>query len=131
MKKFLFLIIALLCTSMGYSQNVADSDFSVTYSVEFDDTDDLARVIYPLVTITGTITDKYTGEPVPFVLVSIYRGINLVDNTTTDLNGNFKMKLSPGIYRIEFLFVGYGPLSQTIHVTSDGYVYYGALVPES
>lgn len=63
------------------------------------------------VTITGTITDTETGEPIA--------NVNIMINGTTygaasDQQGNFKIEnVPPGTYRVEFSHINYIPLSIT------------------
>lgn len=57
-------------------------------------------------TISGTITDKATGEPIPYVNVSV----NLEDGTRgaqSDLDGKYTFLLPAGTHKINFTFVGY------------------------
>lgn len=55
------------------------------------------------INVTGKVTDAVTNENL--VMVNIL--IQNAGGTTTDLNGNFKIKTSPGKYRIKFSYLGY------------------------
>lgn len=58
-------------------------------------------------TIKGTIIDE-TGEPLPFVNVTLFQNGNLKTGATTDFDGKFKISsLEPGKYDLEVSFVGY------------------------
>lgn len=58
-------------------------------------------------TLKGTILDE-TGEPLPFVNVTLKQNGNLKTGATTDFDGNFKISsLEPGKYDLEVSFVGY------------------------
>ncbi len=71
--------------------------------------------------ITGTIIDAKTQEPLPFVNVVVKYGNGTVKGTTTDFDGNFVLKGVPaGEYTIIVSSVGYGKLEQRITVPSNG-----------
>ena len=59
--------------------------------------------------LKGKITDKNTGEPIPFANVVAERNGNLVSGVTTDFDGNYTIKpLDPGNYNLKVSYVGYG-----------------------
>ena len=59
--------------------------------------------------LKGKITDKNTGEPIPFANVVAEKNGNLVSGVTTDFDGNYTIKpLDPGNYNLKVSFVGYG-----------------------
>jgi hypothetical protein len=59
-------------------------------------------------TIKGTVTDKETGEELPFVKVIVFKNGNQKGFATTGLDGKFIVaSLSPGEYDVELRFVGY------------------------
>jgi len=51
--------------------------------------------------------------------VDIYKGDKLVANVLTDLNGNYKVHLDTGLYRVEFQFAGFEKVVEEIRVSSD------------
>ena len=51
--------------------------------------------------------------------VDIYKGDKLVANVLTDLNGNYKVHLDTGMYRVEFQYAGFEKVVEEIRVTSD------------
>jgi TonB-linked SusC/RagA family outer membrane protein len=55
--------------------------------------------------LKGVVTDAGTNESLPGVTVKV-EGNNLV-GTTTDLNGNFKLKVTAKTEKLSFSFVGY------------------------
>ena len=71
--------------------------------------------------IKGKITDKTTGESVPFANVVAERGGKLAGGGTTDFDGNYTIKpISPGKYNIKVTFVGYKTILLTdLIVTPD------------
>ncbi|MCB0481881.1 MAG: carboxypeptidase-like regulatory domain-containing protein [Flavobacteriales bacterium] len=71
--------------------------------------------------IKGKILDTETGEPLPFVNVSIEQGGNLITGASTDFDGVYVVKsLSPGKYDVKVKFVGYKPMMRTdVVVNSD------------
>ena len=62
--------------------------------------------------LEGKITDKNTGETIPFANVIAKRNGNQVAGVTTDFDGNYTIKpLDPGTYDLVVSFVGYGQVS--------------------
>lgn len=62
-------------------------------------------------TIRGTITDRETGEPIPFANIIAERGGAQMGGAVSDFNGNYSIRpLEPGRYDIKATFVGYRPL---------------------
>ena len=62
--------------------------------------------------LEGKITDKNTGEPVPFANVVAKRNGNQIAGVTSDFDGNYTIKpLDPGTYDISVSFVGYGAVT--------------------
>lgn len=51
--------------------------------------------------------------------VDIYKGDKLVANVLTDVNGNYKVHLDTGMYRVEFQYAGFEKVVEEIRVTSD------------
>lgn len=54
-------------------------------------------------TITGNVTDGFTGEPLIGVSIML-KGSS--DGTTTDLDGNFSLSI-PVKAQLEFSYIGY------------------------
>ena len=68
-------------------------------------------------TISGRITDKSSGSPVPFVNVYIS---NLGKGAVSDTNGIYKITTSkPGNYEIKFSFIGYKDVLKYIQLSSE------------
>ena len=62
--------------------------------------------------LEGKISDKNTGEPVPFANVVAKRNGNQIAGVTSDFDGNYTIKpLDPGTYDISVSFVGYGAVT--------------------
>lgn len=58
--------------------------------------------------ITGNVTDKTTGEPLPFVNIIIV-GTNL--GAATDIDGNYViLNIPPGKYNVKAQYIGYQPV---------------------
>ena len=55
-------------------------------------------------TITGIVMDSDYNEPLPFANVSVKGTKN---GATTDIDGKFEIKVSPGTYTVIFSFIGY------------------------
>lgn len=85
MKKLTFLPLLLIITFFSFSQT--DSTFG---------------------SLKGTITDKQTGETLPFVNVLLVQNNAKHLGTTSDLEGKYLFKnIQPGTYHLEVNFVGY------------------------
>lgn len=71
--------------------------------------------------IKGTVTDKETGEPLPFVKVVVFQNEQQKGFAATDFDGKFLISsLAPGEYDVEVRFVGYQPVRQEgVVVNSD------------
>jgi len=72
-------------------------------------------------TIKGKMTDKATGEPLPFANVIAMQGGAQIAGTMTDFDGKYTLTaLPPGSYTIEATYVGYQPIRITgVLVNSD------------
>ncbi|BDS14681.1 TonB-dependent receptor [Aureispira anguillae] len=75
----------------------------------------LAQISYGQTLLSGLVTDRETGEPLIGVTIS-QKGTTA--GTTTDINGNYQLKLEKGKHLIVFRYVGFKPLEQEI--VSDG-----------
>ncbi|HQW68410.1 MAG TPA: TonB-dependent receptor [Flavobacterium sp.] len=65
-------------------------------------------------TIKGVITDKdLNNEPLPFANV-VVKGMNIA--TTSDDKGNYSISIVPGEYTLEFSFLGYENVTETVVV---------------
>ncbi len=83
-------------------------------------------------TLKGTITDKSTGEPIPFANVVVELGGTQVGGASSDFDGNYIVKpIQPGKYDIKATFVGYKTkLIQGVIVSADQITFYNIeLVP--
>ncbi|MCH2234617.1 MAG: carboxypeptidase regulatory-like domain-containing protein [Crocinitomicaceae bacterium] len=71
--------------------------------------------------IKGSVVDKETGEPLPFVKVAVFQNDQQKAVSKTDFNGVFRISsLAPGSYDVEVRFVGYQPVRQEgVVVNSD------------
>jgi len=73
--------------------------------------------------IKGKITDKESGDPLPFVKIVVTQAGQQKGFASTDFDGKFLISsLAPGEYDVEARFVGYQPLRQEgVVVNSDSY----------
>jgi outer membrane receptor protein involved in Fe transport len=73
--------------------------------------------------IKGQITDKESGDPLPFVKIVVTQNGQQKGFAQTDFDGNFLISaLAPGNYDVEARFVGYQPIrSEGVVVNSDKY----------
>ncbi|HEY9048759.1 MAG TPA: DUF5686 family protein [Ohtaekwangia sp.] len=62
-------------------------------------------------TVTGTITDKDTKDPIPFVNV-IFAGTSV--GTVSDVNGTYKIHTTEAYTQVQFSFIGYKTITRNI-----------------
>lgn len=59
-------------------------------------------------TLQGTVTDKETGEPIPFANVVVTKNGETIVGSTTDLDGRYTIKpIKSGYYDVSVLYIGY------------------------
>jgi len=63
-------------------------------------------------TVKGNVTDEEFGEPLFGVTIITADG----EGTTTDIDGNFELKLSPGAYDLRFSYVGFEEQTRFINL---------------
>ncbi len=64
--------------------------------------------------LQGTVTDKKSSEPLPFVNVAVFNRGTVVASGTTDFDGKYMIKpIDPGSYDVEVTYVGYQNMRQT------------------
>ncbi|MCF8459957.1 MAG: TonB-dependent receptor [Flavobacteriales bacterium] len=66
------------------------------------------------VVVSGTITDKTTNEALVGVSVVTDKG----SGVTTDLDGKYSIKLSRGMHKLKYSFIGYEPVFKDIDLSS-------------
>ncbi|MEM1269217.1 MAG: TonB-dependent receptor [Bacteroidota bacterium] len=66
-------------------------------------------------TVSGTVLDAESGDPLPGANVSI-TALRL--GTTTDLDGRYRLTVPAGVHTLQVSFVGYGSERQQINVTN-------------
>ena len=67
----------------------------------------------------GTVVDLKTKEPLPFVNVIVKEDGKVVTGTSTDFDGNFKLKLGEGEYEFTISYVGYAQKRFPVKVPID------------
>ena len=65
----------------------------------------LSQPLLSQAVLTGKVTD--TKEPLIGAMVKAFIDTNSILSTTTDINGEYRFELSPGIYTLECLYTGY------------------------
>ena len=71
--------------------------------------------------LKGSVLDRKTLEPIPFVTIVVEDNNNQIAGTTSDFDGHYSIKpLPPGRYDVKASFVGYKPiLIQGVIVKAD------------
>ncbi|WP_242087189.1 TonB-dependent receptor domain-containing protein [Aestuariivivens sediminis] len=62
-------------------------------------------------TLTGTVIDRETQQPLEYATVSLYSHEHkkVIDGTITDINGFFELKVAKGIYDVKVEYISYKP----------------------
>lgn len=68
---------------------------------------------------SGNLNSEFTETTLSYGNVDIYKGDSLVASVLTDKDGNFKVPLDKGEYRVEVNYVGHKPIVKTINVEAD------------
>lgn len=64
--------------------------------------------IVGLGSLKGKITDKSTGEPIPFANIIVSQKDKVITGSTSDIDGNYIVKpLAAGMYDLKVTYVGY------------------------
>ena len=77
--------------------------------------------IFAQTTIFGKITDQNTGEELIGANIIVTKKGTFVQGKSTDIDGNFKVKLDPGMYDIEVSYTGYATQKITDIIASAGH----------
>ncbi len=79
-----------------------------------------------LLSLSSTLSQSISGNlnsfgamNLSYANVDIYKGDELVANVLTDLNGNYKVYLDTGLYRVEFQYAGFERVVEEIRVTTN------------
>lgn len=77
-------------------------------------------------TLKGRVTDKETGDAIPFVNIILESGGRQIGGSASDFDGYYTIKpITPGKYNLKASFVGYKPLTVTnIVINSDKITFY-------
>lgn len=67
-------------------------------------------------TITGTVIDSDSDEPIPFM--NVYVKDNVGIGTTTDFEGNYTLKVEAGTYTLVFSSIEFGSKEETVTVAA-------------
>ncbi|MDR2010049.1 MAG: von Willebrand factor type A domain-containing protein [Bacteroidales bacterium] len=74
--------------------------------------------------ISGIIKDDVTGEPVPFVNVTLNKDNNIITGAYSDFNGYYEIKpVTPGIYDVVFSYIGYNTVHYNKYIVEDNQNY--------
>ncbi|WP_179862221.1 SusC/RagA family TonB-linked outer membrane protein [Longibacter salinarum] len=66
-------------------------------------------------TLSGTVTDGATGDPLPGATVRVQE---LGIGSATDADGNFEFDVPEGTHEVQASFVGYNPMMKTVDVAA-------------
>ena len=84
----------------------------------------LLLILAPLTLLgqTGIVSGKLMDEkkqPLAFATVVVFQGKTVVRGTNTDASGSFAIKeLEPGVYTVEFRYVGRENVSREVHIVA-------------
>ncbi|MFN3689800.1 MAG: carboxypeptidase regulatory-like domain-containing protein, partial [Fimbriimonadales bacterium] len=70
-------------------------------------------------TVTGTVTDVNSGQPIPNARITAVAGTTPRADVTTDANGQYTFTVPAGEYVITAVAPGYAPESQTLNVPAN------------
>ncbi len=107
MRLFLLFDLILLFTGCSHLHEpilICDElivSFIEVRMVETEETDSPNYILY------GTAWDRSVVEPAFAIRIKFVRKDGFVTGVITDLDGNFKIELSPGVYRMEVSYPGY------------------------
>lgn len=71
-------------------------------------------------TITGTVTDSESGDPLSQAQISIDSGRGAVRRAVTDAQGRYRITVKPGTYTLEASAVGHRTWMTIVSVTAGG-----------
>jgi hypothetical protein len=77
-------------------------------------------------TISGNLTNRKTGEKLPYVTVRV---LNTGKATSTNTDGSYRLVLQPGSYQLKFTHIGYYSQSVDLQLSDSSIVVDTSLVP--
>jgi len=83
-----------------------------------------------LCTVSGTVYDSKTQQPLPGAMAVVIQGESQPKGTTTDLDGIFSFHVKPGKYTFRVSFLGYSTYEKEVNITADLKVGKVTLKPE-
>lgn len=69
-------------------------------------------------TITGTVTDSETGEPIPYVTIRV---LDTEISISANEEGDYRLKLRPGSYQLKFSHLSYYTVVDTVNLTESDF----------
>ncbi|HFB99568.1 MAG TPA: TonB-dependent receptor, partial [Phaeodactylibacter sp.] len=69
----------------------------------------VASFTFAQTSMTGKVTDKSTGEELIGANIIVTKGGTFIQGESTDIDGNFSIKVDPGSYDMEVSYTGYAP----------------------
>lgn len=70
--------------------------------------------------IKGLIVNKDTQEPLVFAMIILWQGDKQIAACQSDFDGNYKLKVEPGLYQIETKYLGFEtPKKKEVMVSAD------------
>ncbi len=69
-------------------------------------------------TITGTVTDSDTGEPIPYATIRV---LDTEISISANEEGNYRLKLRTGSYRLKFGHLSYYSVIDTVNLTGSDF----------
>lgn len=99
----------------GQLSNYSDNELTDKSFVMVGSLDDAGRM--KTATVSGRITDGKTDEPIIGAVVQVN---NMQKGDVTDLQGNYKLSLTPGLYTLIISSVGYEQNTYHVKLLSNG-----------
>jgi hypothetical protein len=80
----------------------------------------VASITFAQTSITGKVSDKDTGEEMIAANIVVSKNGVFIQGETTDIDGNYSMRIDPGTYDIEISYTGYATQKITGVIASAG-----------
>ena len=80
----------------------------------------VASLTFAQTSLTGKVSDKDTGEEMIAANIVVSKNGVFIRGETTDIDGNYKIRVDPGTYDMEISYTGYATQKITVVIASAG-----------